>query len=178
MLASGHVHGQWKLRPCWYGDLDEANTAARGMRMPSRVFVRNPRYAGSSAIRRRASSPLNGAQKNSLRLLRSSAHGLVRPADASGARSVLRRYACLPRVRGSARAVPQLRQGEARAAGLPGRQPVLYQTFRALRGPTLPCDHDQGDWPRNSISTGTRSRRSRSSTCRRNWPRRARPVRR
>jgi len=34
-----------------------------GMRMPSPAFVRNPRCAASSEIRRRASSPLNGAQK-------------------------------------------------------------------------------------------------------------------
>ena len=38
----------------------------------------------------------------------------------------------------------ELRQGEARAAGVSGRQPVLYQALCPLRGPALPFDHDQG----------------------------------
>ncbi len=52
------------------------------MHTPSPDFVRNPRCAVSSAIRRRASSRLCGAQKNALRRLRTGAHGLVRPAHA------------------------------------------------------------------------------------------------
>ena len=50
------------------------------MHMRSTDFVRNRRCAAFSAIQRRASSPLYDAQKNSLRLLWSNAHGLVRPA--------------------------------------------------------------------------------------------------
>src|SRR5665213_2986376 len=91
-----------------------------GMRIPSPVFVRNPRCAASSAIRRSGSSPLNGAQKNALCLLRSSTLGLVRPTHATGSRSVLRRHAHLPRTRGSTRAVSKLRQGEARVARFSG----------------------------------------------------------
>ncbi len=115
-----------------------------GIRTRSPVFARNPRCAACSVIRRRASSPLDDAQKNALRRLRSSVHGLVRPADASGSRSVLWRHAHLPRVRGAARAVPKLRQGEERAARLPGQQSVLHQALCPLRGPALSSDHDQG----------------------------------
>ena len=68
-----------------------------------------------------------------------------------------------------------LRQGEARAAGVSGRQPVLYQALCLLRGPALPVGDDQGRGQGAASSTGTRSRRWRSSTCARNWPRRARP---
>ena len=46
-----------------------------GTRMRSMDFVRNRRCAACSEIRRRASSPLCGAQKNDLRLLRSSSSG-------------------------------------------------------------------------------------------------------
>ena len=49
-----------------------------GMSMHSRGFVRSPRCAACSVIRKRESSPSNGAQKNDLQLLWSSALGLVR----------------------------------------------------------------------------------------------------
>lgn len=48
-----------------------------GTRTRSRVSDRDPRCAGSSAMRRRASSPLIGAQQDDLRLLWSNAVGLV-----------------------------------------------------------------------------------------------------
>ena len=108
------------------------------MRTHSRGFVRSPRCAACSVIRKRASSPSNGAQKNDLRLLWSSALGLVRPAHAAGSRSVVRRYAHLSGDRGASRAVPELRQREARAARLPGGQSVLYQALCLLRGAALP----------------------------------------
>ena len=57
-----------------------------GTRTRSRDFVRNPRCAVSSVIRRRASLPLFDAQKNDLRLLRSRTVWLVRPQDATGAK--------------------------------------------------------------------------------------------
>ena len=130
-----------------------------GMRMPSPGFVRNPRCAASSAIRRRGSSPLNGAQKND------SAAAVVersRVGTTGGLRQV-RDLSCgdtayLPRVRGAARAVPRLRQGEARAAGVPGRQPVLHQALCAITWAGAAARPRSRTWPRSCISTGTRSR--------------------
>ena len=124
--------------------IQRSDSGGSGMRIASPDFVRNPRCAVYSGIRRRVSSPLCGAQKNALRLLWSRTLGLVRPACAPGSRSVLRRCAHLPRIRGSARSVPKLRTREARAAGVSGRQPVLYQALCPLRGPALSHDDDQG----------------------------------
>ena len=112
--------------------------------MRSLAFVRNPPCAVSSAIRRPASLTLSDAQKNSLRLLRSGSIRLVRPAHASGTRSAQRRSAGVPAVRDPARAVQELRQREARAARFPGRQPVLHQALRLLRGAALPAGLHQG----------------------------------
>ena len=136
-----------------------------GMRMPSLGFVRKARCAVCSVIRRRASSPLSGAQKNALRRLRTSAPGLVRPAHAPRARSVLRRCAHLPRIRGAARPVQELRRSEARAAGLPRRQPVLHQALCPLRGAALPLGDDQGHRPGVEPRLGHGQGRWRSSTC-------------
>src|SRR3990172_5116245 len=76
-------------------------------------------------------------------------------------RSVLWRHAHLPGDRGTARAVPKLHWREARAAGVPGGQPVLYQALCPLRGPALPGRDDQGHRPgqrrRMSWSDSTRS---------------------
>ncbi len=115
-----------------------------GMRIASPAFVRNRRCAVSSAIRRRASSSSFGAQKNALRLLRSSAHGLVRPAHAARSRSAVWRRADLPGDRCASGAVQELRASEERAARLPGRQPLLYPTLCLRRGATLSSGHDQG----------------------------------
>ena len=105
-----------------------------GMRTRSRGFVRSLPCAACSVIRKRASSPSNGAQKNVLRLLRSSAPGLVRPTHAARSRSVVWRRAHLGGDRGASCAVQALRAREARATRLPGGQPVLYQALCLLHG--------------------------------------------
>ena len=96
-----------------------------GMSMHSRGFVRSPRCAACSVIRKRASSPSNGAQKNDLQLLWSSALGLVRPTHTARSRSVVWRRAHLSGDRGASGAVQELRAREARAARLPGGQSRL-----------------------------------------------------
>src|SRR5207237_5774957 len=70
--------------------IQRSDSGGCGTRMRSPVFGHNPQCAASSAIRRRESLPLFGAQKNDLRLLRPCAVGLVRSQDAAGTRSVLR----------------------------------------------------------------------------------------
>ena len=113
------------------------------MRMPSRVFVRPPRYAGSLAIRRRALLIWSGGQKNSLRLLWSDLQWVVRSPHPARARSVLWRSPRLPGIRGSACAVQELRRGEARTARFSGRQPLLYPALRSLRRQTMSLGDDQ-----------------------------------
>src|ERR1700676_1607535 len=73
-----------------------------GTRTRFPVFGRNPRCAVFSAIRRRGSLLLSGAQKNTLRLLWSRALRLVRPPGATGTRSFLWRCAHLSGARGAA----------------------------------------------------------------------------
>ncbi len=124
--------------------IQRSDSGGCGMPMPSPVFVRKARYAACSVIRRHASSPSTGAQKNGLRLLRSSGPGLVRPADAARSRSAVWRRAHLFGDRSASRAVQALRAREARAAQLPGGPPVLYQAFFLLCGAALPAGHHQG----------------------------------
>ncbi len=100
-----------------------------GMHTPSRDFVRSPRCAACSVIRKRASSLSNGAQKNALRRLRTSALGLVRPTHAPGSRSVQWRRTHPAGARGASCCVQALRAREARAAGVPGGQPLVHQAL-------------------------------------------------
>ncbi len=116
-------------------------------RTASQVSVHAPPSRASSAIRRRVSSRLTGAQKNSLWRVRQGTFGLVRPATTARARSVVRRHPRLSRHRGAARRLPSLRQGETGAARLPGRQSALHQTLRLLRGSALPQCQYQGRGP-------------------------------
>ena len=89
---------------------------------------------GSSAIPTPASSPSPGGQKNGLWDLRAGAGRVVRPHATARPGSRLRRPAHLPRRRDSARGVPALWHGEARAARLSGVQSLLHQTLCLLRG--------------------------------------------
>ena len=126
----------WQIQPSESGDC--------GMHMRSLAFVRHIRCAVSLVIRRRVSSLLCVVQKKRLWGLWSHAHGMVRPQYASGSRSVQRRQPHLSRVRSAPRAVQELWPSEARAFGVSGRQPLLYQAFCFLRGAALPQCHDQG----------------------------------
>src|SRR5208337_2256658 len=90
------------------------------------------------------SSLLCGGEKNDLRYLRHGASQLVRPQAPAGAGSVLRRSPHLPRSGGASGRLPALWLGEARAAGLSGRQRAAHEALCAVRGPTLSqwCDPD------------------------------------
>ena len=119
----------------WLNQRNESGDC--GMRMRSPDSDRNRRCAESLAIPRRVLSRYNGAQKNTLRGVRSRAPGLVRPALSLGTRSCLRGAAYLSGSGGASRVLPRLRQGETRTAGLSGRQPDLHQALCLLRGPAL-----------------------------------------
>ena len=136
MLFEFGIMSEWPIQRIDGGDF--------GMRTRSWGFVRSLRCVACSVIRKRASSPSNDAQKNDLRLLRSSALGLVRPTHAAPSRSVVWRRAHLFGDRGAPRAVQELRAREARAARLPGGQSLLYQALCLLRGAALSSGHHQG----------------------------------
>ena len=123
-----------------------------GMHTPSRDFVRSPRCAACSVIRERGSSLSNGAQKNALRRLRTSALGLVRPTPAPGSRSVQWRRTHPAGARGASCCVQALRAREARAAGVPGGQSLVHQALCLLRGAALPAGHHQGHCPGTGAS--------------------------
>ena len=126
-----------------------------GTRTRSPVFVRHPRCAASSVTRRRASSPLIGAQKNSLWRLQQRTLGLVRPQASSRARSVVRRHAGISRLRGAACRVPALRYGEAGAPGASRRQPAVHQALCPSITWAGAADRRRSrTLPRNSIWTG------------------------
>ena len=101
----------------------------------------------SSVIRGRASSHSCGGQKNTLRRLWPAAQGLVRPQDPPGSRPVVRRYSRLLGAGGSAGRLTELRAGEARTAGLPGRQPPVHETLRLLCGQAGAGIHHPGRGP-------------------------------
>ena len=110
----------------------------------SLVFVPRLVFAVSSVTPRHVSLRLYDAQKNAVPFLWASPLGLLRPHEAAGSRPVVRRHAHPSRFRGAPSRVPELRQSEARAVGVFGRQPVLYQALCLLRGAALSLYHDQG----------------------------------
>src|SRR6188474_3727724 len=117
--------------------LSRLNPKLCSMHTDSLVFVPRLVFAVSSVTPRRALLHLLGAQKNCLRLVRHNSPGLLRPRAAAGARSLLWRHAHLPGLRGAPGGVSKLRQSEARATGVFGRQPVLHQALCLLRGAAL-----------------------------------------
>jgi hypothetical protein len=111
------------------------------------VFAPLRKCAGCSAIRMRALSLLFGAQKNDLRGMRTKTFRVVRSQGSPRSRSSGWRLAHIPGVRSTARRVPPVRQGEARASGVLGGQPALYQAVCFLRRPPLPQLSNPGCCP-------------------------------
>ena len=108
-----------------------------------------PRCAVSSVIRGLGSSPLNGAQKNDLRLLWSNAVRLVRPADASDPRSFMRRLPIYLEL--DVRRVHCRKCGKVKREGLEWL-PTTRSTPSAsrLRGRRCRATHRSRTWPRSS----------------------------
>jgi hypothetical protein len=102
------------------------------------AFDRSNKFAACSAIRMRGLSRWFVAQKNQLRHVRARAFRTVRSQASARSGSSDRRLAHIPGVRGAARQVPALRQGEARATRILGEQSALYQAVCVLCRPALP----------------------------------------
>ena len=112
------------------------------MPITSRVFVPCRPFMESLVTPTPAWFAFPGGEKNGLRSMRQDSPIILRPQAAPSARSILRRLADLCAIRGSARAVPELRQGEAGTTVMVGRQSLLHQTLRFLCRSTLPVfDH-------------------------------------
>src|SRR5665811_1803743 len=79
-----------------------------------------------------------GAEKNGMRCLRPVASELLRQAGPSHPGPVVRQQAGVPGGGAAAGGVPELRQGEAREAGLARGQSVLHQTPVSYTHLTLP----------------------------------------
>ncbi len=108
-------------------------------------FARWQEYGGCLVIRRHGSWRAYVGKKNGVWRVWAMAAQFLRPATAPGARSVVRRHAHLPGRGGTPGGVPeQLRQREARAAGLAGGQSFYTKRFAFFVGPSLPGDDDQG----------------------------------
>src|SRR4051812_42068473 len=114
------------------------NLDAFPMRTASPVSSPRRSSGAFSATRRPASSPCSVSEKNDLRGLRPILSHLLRSQATPRPRSVLRRYPCVPGVRGPAGPLLAVRRREAGEAPLAGRQPLLHQTLRLLRRPPLP----------------------------------------
>ena len=146
------------------GVLSCEDSTASTTRIGSPGFVPPPRSPASSVTPRPAFSGLHAGGKNSVRRLRDSALDVLRPHDSPGSGPLLRRHTDVPGDPGPPSVVSDVREGEAGAARLPGRQSALHQALRLLCRLALP-------WPGSSSSIGTRSRRWRSKTWRRSLPR-------
>jgi SAM domain (Sterile alpha motif) len=107
-------------------------------------FVQWTRCAVCSVIRMPASSLLFDVQKNDLRHVRKTTFRVVRSQASSGSGPSDRRLPYILGVRGAARSVSTVRQGEARTPRVPRGQPALYQAICLLRRPTLPQCSDPG----------------------------------
>jgi len=91
----------------------------------------------SSAIPKPGSSGSGAGEKNKLWGLWLYSPYLLRPKDPQGSRLVLRRYAGLPGRGDPPNLLLQVRESEARKAGLVGRLSFLYQAVCLLCGPSL-----------------------------------------
>ena len=117
---------------------NQSNAAGWRTHIPFPAFARCNVSKGCSVIRMRGSSPWFAGEKNDLRHLRDGASQLVRPNAAAGAGFVLRRSPHLPRLGGSSGRLPPVWRGEARAAGVPGRERAPHEALCLVRGPALP----------------------------------------
>src|SRR5262249_19001369 len=105
------------------------------------AFAPGASSTASSATPRPASFAFCGGGKNKLWGLWARAEGLLRPQGPQAPRPVVWRYPGVPGGRGAARAVPQLRSGEAGEAVLGGRQSVLHQALCLLCRTPVPHGH-------------------------------------
>src|SRR5271167_693808 len=121
------------------------------MRTVFRGSFRWSRCMGSSEIQRHAWYLCIGAEKNGLRQVWAWVSKLLRPPAMGGPGFVLWPVADLPGVRTAAGGVPQVWQGEVRGFELAGRQSVLHQTVRLLRGATLSGRDHQGGGTRTGV---------------------------
>ena len=143
-----------------------ADTSASSTRIASPAFGRTAESRACSVTATLALSRCIGAQKNNVRSVRQGGSQLLRSEETPGTRLVMRQHPSVSGSRNPPRRLCALRQGEAGEAGLPRRQSVLHQALWLLRRSSMHEPRRSRMLLRSCIWTGTRSRRSRSSTCR------------
>src|SRR5271154_4832380 len=138
-----HIEKDWKVG-MMCGWPNQSNAADWRTHIASQAFARCNVSKGYSVIRKLGSSPWFAGEKNGLRQLRCGTPRLVRPKAAESSGFALRRSPYLPRLGGASGRLPAVWRGEARAAGLPGRECAAHEAFRPVCGPALSKWHDQG----------------------------------
>src|SRR5208337_2717933 len=111
-------------------------------RTTSPGFELSARLPGYSETRTPWFSACVAWEKNDLRSLRTCAPDVLRSQGSSGARSFLRGSACLAGGGDSPSLVPKVREGEAGAFGLAGRQSLLHEAFCLLGRAAVSCLDD------------------------------------
>src|ERR1039457_404251 len=125
-----------------YGWPNQSNAADWRMHIPFQAFAPCNVSKGCSVIRARGSLLSFGGEKNDLRHLRYGASWLVRPKATAGTGFVLRRSPHISRHGGASGRLPAVWRGEARAAGLSGRERAAHEALCPVRGPALSKWHD------------------------------------
>jgi len=123
---------------------NQSNVAGWRTHIRSQASARCNVSKGCLVIRKRGSSPSFAGEKNGLRQLRYRTPRVVRPKAEASSGFALRRSPYLPRLGGASGRLPTVWRGEARAAGLSGRECAAHEAFRPVRGPALSKWHDQG----------------------------------
>jgi hypothetical protein len=110
--------------------------------IPFRAFALCNGSKDCSVIPARGLLPWCGGEKNDLRYLRCGVSQLVRPTAPASSGFVVRRSPHLPRPGGASGRLPAVWRGEARAAGLSGRERTAHEALCPVRGPALSHWHD------------------------------------
>ena len=121
-----------------------ANRVVWSMHTPSPAFVPEPLCKVCSVIRTRGWSPWFVGEKNDLRRMWHGSPRLVRPYAATGSGPALRPVPDLPGPGSAAGRLPSVREGEARAAGVPAGERAAHRALCPLCRAPLPHRHDQG----------------------------------
>src|SRR6185312_3861905 len=108
---------------------NQSNAAGWRTHIRSLAFARSNASKGCSVIRKLGSSPSFAGEKNALWQLRYGTPRVVRPKAATSSGFALRGSPYLPRVGGASGRLPAVWRGEARAAGLLGRECAAHQAF-------------------------------------------------
>jgi len=114
------------------------------IRIGSRDFVPDRECEESLEIPGLVSWFWSGEEKKHLRRMRQGIQDLLRPQEAAGSRSIVRRRTRLSGSGSTPRRLPAVRQGETRETRLAGGQSLLHETIWILCRAPMPLLEHQG----------------------------------